>query len=316
MEPWSRANLENHLQVFPEGQIGIELDGKIIATSSSLIVSEQDLPMQHTFKDVCAGGFLSAHDPEGDLLYGIDIAVDPSIRGHKFSRRIYDARKELVRRLNLKGIVFGGRMPSYHRHAHEMTPAEYLAAVLRKELRDTVVTAQRANGFVVRGLLPGYLKSDKESGGNAVLMEWVNSDWVPLHGPRASNVRVAAVQYEMRPIKSFEEFANQCEFFIDTASEYRADFLLFPELLTNQLLALVPAPNPSDSARLLDQFTKEYVEFFGKMALKYNVNIIAGTHLTVEDEILYNVAYLFHRNGSVDHQYKVHITPSEARWWG
>jgi predicted amidohydrolase len=149
-------------------------------------------------------------------------------------------------------------------------------------------------------------------------MEWRNPSWIPS-GKRTrptKTVRVAAVQYGMRSIRSFEEFATQCEFFIDTASEYRCDFCLFPELLTNQLLTLVPAPAPADSARMLDRFTGAYVDFFGQMAIKYNVNVIAGTHLVVEDDKLYNVAHLFHRDGKIDRQYKVHITPSEARWWG
>lgn len=316
LEPWSHENLKNHLDTFPEGQLGVELDGTIVATSSTLVVAKDDLERDHVFTDVCFKGFLRGHDPEGDLLYGIDIAVDPKHRGFKLARRIYDARKDIVRRLNLRGIIFGGRMPGYQKLAGELKPAEYLARVLRKELRDPVITAQRANGFAIRGVLHGYLPSDMESGGNAVLMEWMNPDWVPPDRGRAGRIRVASVQYEMRPIRSFAEFATQCEFFIDTASEYRADFLLFPELLTNQLLALVQAPRPAESARLLDRFTKEYSEFFGRMAMKYNVNIIAGTHLTVEDDVLYNIAYMFHRDGRIDRQYKVHITPSEARWWG
>ena len=41
----------------------------------------------------------------------------------------------------------------------------------------------------------------------------------------------------MRRIESFEEFAQQCEFFVDTASDYQTDFVVFPELITNQLLS-------------------------------------------------------------------------------
>lgn len=70
------------------------------------------------------------------------------------------------------------------------------------------------------------------------------------------------------------------------------------------------------SARALDQFTEQYVAFFANMAIQYNINIIAGTHLAVEKKRLYNIAYLFHRDGRIDKQYKTHITPSEARWWG
>jgi len=46
------------------------------------------------------------------------------------------------------------------------------------------------------------------------------------------------------------------------------------------------------------------------------VNIIGGSQFTVEDERLYNIAYLFRRNGTIGKQYKLHITPSERRWWG
>jgi predicted amidohydrolase len=120
----------------------------------------------------------------------------------------------------------------------------------------------------------------------------------------------------MRPISSFDEFAQQCEFFIDTASEYRMDFLLFPEMLTNQLQVLVQMPESSATARRLDEFTPRYLELFTKMAMKYNLNIIGGSHLAVEHDKLYNIASLFRRDGSVERQYKLHVSPSESRWWG
>jgi predicted amidohydrolase len=161
------------------------------------------------------------------------------------------------------------------------------------------------------------LPSDTESAGFAVFMEWLNPEHHPADTPTpVRTVRVAAVQYQMRPISSFDEFAQQCEFFIDTASEYRADFLLFPEMITNQLQVLVQMPESSATARRLDEFTPRYVEFFTKMAMKYDVNIIGGSHLTVEADKLYNVSSLFRRDGSVDRQYKLHISPSEMKWWG
>ena len=68
--------------------------------------------------------------------------------------------------------------------------------------------------------------------------------------------------------------------------------------------------------RALDRFTEPYIEYFHRAAIKYNINVIAGTHLTVEDGRLYNIAFLFHRDGRIDRQAKIHITPSEQRWWG
>ncbi len=318
LESWSLQQFVSQLELFPEGQLCVEIDGRVVATSSSLIVNLHDLPEHHTYHDVCEGGMIRGHDPDGDTLYGIDIAVHPEFRGQRFARRIYDQRKDLAKRLNLRGIVFGGRMPNYRRYAAEISPQEYLAKVLRKEVRDPVILAQVANGFIAREVLENYLPNDKASSGHAVLMEWRNPSFVPPDPRRmpAGSMRVAAVQYQMRQITSFEEFATQCEFFIDSAADYRVDFLLFPELLTTQLLGLVPKERPAQSARALDQFTERYLAFFHDMAIQYNINIIAGTHLAVEKKRLYNIAFLFHRDGQIDKQYKTHITPSEARWWG
>ncbi|HUS68312.1 MAG TPA: carbon-nitrogen hydrolase family protein [Kofleriaceae bacterium] len=317
IEPWTDEQLESQLAIFPEGQLGVEMDGVLVATSSSLIVDEEDFGAYHTFHEVSDGGFIRNHDPEGDTLYGIDIAVDPTHRGERLSRRIYEARKELAQQNNLRAILIAGRIPGYGKHADKFSAEEYVRRVIRKDQKDTVLTSQLAQGFAIRGVLRDYLPQDTESAGYAVFMEWLNTEHHPAEGPVPTrHVRVAAVQYQMRPITSFDEFAQQCEFFIDTASEYRMDFLLFPEMITNQLQALVPAAESSATARRLDEFTPRYLDFFTRMAMKYNLNIIGGSHLTVEGDKLYNVATLFRRDGSMERQYKLHISPAESRWWG
>jgi predicted amidohydrolase len=318
IDAWTAEQFESQLRVFPEGQIGVELDGSLVATSSALIVDEEDFGAYHTFDQVSDNGFIRNHDPEGDTLYGIDIAIEPKHRGAHLTRRIYEARKEVARQRNLRAILIAGRIPGYGKQADKMSAEEYVQRVIRKEFKDKdpVLTAQLAQGFSVRAVLKDYLPQDAESRGYAVYMEWLNPEHHPKGSAPVRNVRVASVQYEMRPITSFEQFAQQCEFFIDTAAEYRADFLLFPEMLTNQLQVLVQAPESSATARRLDDFTPRYNELFTKMAMKYAVNIIAGTHLTVENDKLYNVASLFRRDGTVEKQYKLHVSPSELRWWG
>jgi predicted amidohydrolase/ribosomal protein S18 acetylase RimI-like enzyme len=318
IEPWTREQFESQLHIFPEGQIGVEIDGLLVASSSSLIVDEEDFGAYHTFDEVSDKGFIRNHDPEGDTLYGIDIVIDPKHRGVHLTRRIYEARKQLARERNLRAILISGRIPGYFKQADKMSAEEYVRRVVSKDLKDKdpVLTAQLAQGFSVRSVLKGYLPSDSESMGYGVFMEWLNPEHHPEGTAPVRNVRVAAVQYEMRPITSFEQFAQQCEFFIDTAAEYRADFLLFPEMLTNQLQVLVLAPDSSATARRLDDFTSRYVELLTRLAMKYDVNIIGGSHLTVEGGKLYNIASLFRRDGTVERQYKLHISPQEQRWWG
>ena len=315
IEPWTRREFTKQIERFPEGQIGVVFDGDLVASSNSMIITGEEWVEDHTFDEVSQHGTIRNHEERGDTLYGLDIVVHPEHRGQRLARRIYARRKNLIRRRNLRGFFIAGRIPGYHEHG-DLSPQDYVALVVSKEIIDSTLTSQLANGFVIRKILRDYLPEDVESGGHAVLMEWRNPEWVPRDAEHKRIVRTGAVQFQMRPIASFEEFAQQCEFFVSASADYRCDFLLYPEFVTNPLLPLVPAERPALSAKRLDEFTERYVAFFSDMAMRYHTNIIGGTHLTVEEGTLYNVAYLFHRDGRVDKQYKLHITPSESQWWG
>ncbi|HPG25759.1 MAG TPA: GNAT family N-acetyltransferase [Myxococcota bacterium] len=318
-QPWSEEQIRSQIEHFPEGQLCLEYDGQIVASSSSLIVDFGDYDDWHSWKEIADGGFIRNHEPEGDTLYGIEIMVDPEFRGYRLSRRLYDARKQVARERNLRRIIIGGRIPGYSAHAAELSASDYVDQVIARKLYDAVLTAQLANGFALQGLIPDYLPGDHESCGYATYLEWRNLDYRPDPGRKLRSVwnqRISLVQYMMRRVESFEEFARQCTFYVDTAGDYHSDFVLFPELFTTQLLSLVDEKRPGLAARKLCDFTPRYLELFSDLALKYNVNVIAGSQLVEEDDGLYNASFLFRRDGSIDKQYKIHITPNEARWWG
>lgn len=320
MRPWSRDQIQSQLQIFPEGQLVIEIDGRLAASSSCLILDFNPTMAWHDWKKVADNGYIRNHKDKGDTLYGIEIMVHPDFRGMKLSRRLYEARKQLCRERNLARIMIAGRIPGYLKHAESMTAREYIDNVMDKTLFDPVLTTQLSNGFALQGLIADYLPQDSSSCGYATFLEWKNLDY--RKGARRSYwntselVRLAVVQYEMRAVRDFGEFAKQSEFFIDTASEYKSDFVLFPELHTTQLLSFMPQDRPGQAARSLAQFTPQYLDFYTEMAVKYNVNIIGGSLFIIEDDNLYNVSYLFRRDGTLERQEKIHITPSERKWWG
>ena len=319
MAPWDPADLADHHARFPQGQLVVELDGEIVASSASLIVDYDDFSDWHDFRTVVVDGTLANHSPEGDTLYGIEMQVSPRARGMRLTRRLYDARKALCRERNLARIVIGGRLPGYGEHESTMSAREYVEAVLDKRLYDPVLTSQTANGFVLRKIVPGYLAADLQSAGHATQLEWVNLDHSSTRraGRRAVDlVRIAAVQYQLRHIESFDEFARQCEFFVDTAGDYRADFIVFPELFTLQLLTLIEGGRPGQAARELAAFSPRLLTLFRDLALKFNVNVVAGSAFVIEDGVLYNVSWLLRRDGTMAAQKKIHVTPNEARWWG
>ncbi len=320
MKPWSQEQWENVTQVFPEGQIGIEVDGILAASSCSLILNFDEFSQSHGWAAITGNGTLSTHNPNGDTLYGIEIMVAPAYRSMRLARRLYDERKQLVINRNLKRIVVGGRLPNYHLVADTLTIKAYVQQVIDKKMVDPVLTTQLSNDFTLKRIIRDYLPGDTESCGFATFMEWVNLDYqAPDISVRdiSPYVRVCSIQYKMRMIQNFEEFAQHCEYFIDVAADYKSDFVVFPELFTMQLLSFLPNNRPGKAVRQLTQFTEQYIEFFSRMSIRYNTNIIAGSHLTVEeDDELYNISWLFRRDGTYGKQYKLHITPHERKWWG
>jgi ribosomal protein S18 acetylase RimI-like enzyme len=86
--PWSREQIESQLAIFPEGQVGIEIEGRLAASSSSLIIENDPKAAWHNWKEVSDNGFIRNHDPRGDTLYGIEMMVHPDFRGMKLSLRL------------------------------------------------------------------------------------------------------------------------------------------------------------------------------------------------------------------------------------
>ncbi len=319
MTPWLPEQFQSMLDRFPEGQIAVEYDGRVVASCCSLMVDFDRFSEWHDWDAVSGNGYIRNHDPSGDTLYGIEMMVDPEFRGMKLARRLYKARKDLCQEKNLRRIMVGGRIPGYAQQASTMTAQEYVDHVISAALYDDVLTTQISNGFVLKGLIRDYIPSDEDSGGYATFLEWVNPTYTPdakRHFQLVQNVRVCSVQWEMRRVANFDEFARQCEFFTDSASDYRSDFVVFPELFTTELLSFIPSGRPADAARKLADLTPQYLDLFRRLAVQYDVNIVGGSQFTVEDDQLFNVSYLFRRDGTIGKQYKLHVTPSERKWWG
>ncbi len=319
METWTRAELAAIVGRFPEGQIGVEADGRLIASSFSLVVDIDEYGAGHVYADVAGEDLIENHDPDGDSLYGIEVVVDPAFRGMRIGRRLYEERKALCRRLNLKRMVIGGRLPGYHRVADEMTAQEYVEGVVARDLVEPVLTFQLANGFAIKRVVKGYLPDDAESRGYGGMMEWVNLHYTPDPAARTRStfpVRVCAVQYPVRTIAGFDDFSKQVGFFVDAAAGYRADFVLFPEIFTLQLLSYLPPVRRGEAVRQLAALAGDYLDLFHDLAVRHNINIVGGSTYTEEEDGIYNVAYLFRRDGSIEKQEKLHITPNERRWWG
>jgi predicted amidohydrolase/GNAT superfamily N-acetyltransferase len=315
---WSKNSIERLLKLFPEGQLCIAVDDKVVACSLSLIVDYDEYGDKHTYKNITGDYSFSTHDAHGDVLYGIEIFVHPEYRGLRLGRRLYEARKELCESLNLKSIIAGGRIPGYHEYADTLSPRQYIDKVKAKEIFDPTLTFQLSNDFHVRKVLKNYLPGDHESKEFATLIEWNNIYYqgIDASARSAKTIRIGLVQWQMRLFPDIDAFYEQVEFFVDAVSGYGSDFIMFPEFFNTPLLHPYNHLPEIEAMRKLADHTEEIVARIQQYALSYNVNIISGSMPILENNKLYNATYLCHRSGKTDEYRKIHITPNEQKYYG
>lgn len=316
---WDEYHIQKLLYIFPEGQIGISIDGKIVGVALSIIINYKLFGDDHTYREITGEYTFNTHTPRGDVLYGVDVFIHPDYRGLRLGRRLYDARKELCERLNLRAIVFGGRIPNYHKHSDELSPKEYIQKVKLREIYDPTLNFQLSNDFHVKKVLKEYMPGDRESGEYAVLLQWDNIYYTKSEDDFSTiktNVRLGLVQWQMRLYKTIDELFEQVEFFIDAVADYKSDFALFPEFFNAPLMAQYNELSQPMAIRKLAEHTDEIKERFLKLAISYNVNILTGSFPFLKDDKLYNIGYLCRRNGTYDTYQKIHTTPDEVKFWG
>lgn len=316
---WKETHIKSLIDKFPEGQVVIKVNDHLAGCALSIILDYDKFDDHHTYKEITGDYTFETHNSNGDVLYGIDVFIKTEFRGLRLGRRLYDYRKELCEKLNLRGIAFGGRIPNYHKYSDKLLPKEYIEKVKRKEIHDPVLNFQISNDFHPSKILKGYLEGDKASNEFAVLLEWDNIYYVKKSKEASSKktvVRLGLIQWQMRLYKNLEELMQQAEYFIDAVSAYRSDFALFPEFFNAPLMADDNHLPESDAIRELAKHTPAIVRKFSELAISYNINVITGSMPELRDNLLYNVGYLCKRDGTTDRYEKLHVTPDEAKVWG
>lgn len=171
-----REHIISQVQIFAVGQHVALIDDQIVGMSSSLRRQVDLAHAQHSFDDMIAGGFFTCHEPAGEWLYGADMSTLPEFRQRGIASALYDARKSLIKKLHLRGMVGGGMVPGYRFHKDQLSLSEYAAKVATGELKDPTLTPQLRNGYTVRGIIYDYLH-DAELGNDATLIVWDNPDY-------------------------------------------------------------------------------------------------------------------------------------------
>lgn len=221
---------------FPEGILLAEIDGALVGYATCLIVQLDDDSPWYSYDEITGGGAFTTHNPSGDTLYGADIAVHPEFRGRGVAGALYKARKKLLRRLNLKRMVAGGRIPGYETVADQMDPEEYVQRVIAGELVDPSLNAHLRAGYQVKGVHHGYL-DDEQSLNYATFLEYENPHFRPNRHRisvtplkrRHSKIRLCLAQSNFDSIQSFDQLTQKIAWTLEKAEAQGAQLLVFPD---------------------------------------------------------------------------------------
>lgn len=168
---WTEDQLANHVCLFSKGAVCAEVDGELAGSVTTLIVDYDG--GDHRWEEITDNGSIRTHNPDGNVLYVVDISVRPKFRGTGMGQLLIQSLFHLVVELKLEAVVGGSRMPGYDKVREQMTPEDYLASIMKGSHTDPVVSFLLKAGRSPIKLLPNYL-DDPESANFGVLMDWKN----------------------------------------------------------------------------------------------------------------------------------------------
>lgn len=170
---WNEEQLTNHITLFPEGALCVEVNGALVGSMTGLLVDYNPQDPDHTWEDVTDSGYIRSHNPKGNTLYIVDISVRPSSRKLGLGKLLMHSMYDVVVHLRLDRLLGGGRMPGYHLRANEISAEQYLDGVINGKWIDPVITFLLRCGRTPVKVVPNYL-DDEESCHYGTLMEWKN----------------------------------------------------------------------------------------------------------------------------------------------
>jgi len=134
-----------------------------------------------------------------------------------------------------------------------------------------------------------------------------------------NQIRVGSLQYFIRPIESFQQFAQQVRGLVATAADYKINLLVFPEYFTLQLLTLNNPERPIyDQIKDLTNYKDDVVALLKGLAEQHGMYIVGGSIPSWDagsDGKPANICYFFGPTGTVGMQAKLHLTRFEREEW-
>lgn len=170
----AEAKLAERFRIFPKGLLVAEQDGQVVGCATFVRIPDYDELLKPSWEDITDNGWCTTHTEDGNFLFGVDLSVAKGA-SRLTAPMLFMSAMELSMRLGVEAVLWGGRMPRYHKVADQMTPHEYLFSKTKtgRYIDPEVQLYSRIPGVEIRGVIPEYFK-DFESLNNGVLLRWAN----------------------------------------------------------------------------------------------------------------------------------------------
>lgn len=171
---------QSRIITFPEGQfVAVLADGQVVGSVFTQLIDYKDWENKNfTWDEVTDNGTLRrTHNPKGDSVYGVGLAVVKKFQGVGVSERLLIAVAGLTIRENYRRVILGARIPGYCRHS-DIPAEDYIVKTrgkIGRLLDPELAFYQKYGGKPVKPL-PNYIP-DSESLGFGVLVNFKN----PFH---------------------------------------------------------------------------------------------------------------------------------------
>jgi GNAT superfamily N-acetyltransferase len=130
IETWSEElvspdAIRDLLEVFPDGYFCAFVDGELVGSLGTILITHDILQPLHSWDRMTAGGTFTTHDPNGNVMYGAALSVSGRFQGLGVGTQLLEHAKRFIVEHDLDGFVGGSRIPLYHKHS-EMPVKAYV----------------------------------------------------------------------------------------------------------------------------------------------------------------------------------------------
>lgn len=168
---------KSRMKVFPQGFMLAENEEKIKGFTTSQIMNYDSGIKKSWYEITDYGNLVKSHDPSEDSLYVVSVAVAPEFQGQGVGTQLIEAQKDLTKRLGLKRLFLGARIPGYDEYCKkngDISAEEYVVLKDEKGLFiDPEIRFYNRYGLEPGKIIPEY-EPDVPSRNYGIVMVWEN----------------------------------------------------------------------------------------------------------------------------------------------